>query len=272
MSQGSGSGGRRSGAFLSRALLWAALFLLVLCPVCAINVSGTGGGAVRLLVLSLGFVGAFFLFLKMIFDRELRLPRGWPARLAAGFLGVGIFSTLLSDCPQTAAMTLLTWVSYGSLFLLGALLGRGERGWRAARALCAVALPLAVYAILQYGVLLDELAEMIETQKEDVLARTGFAERDYGALLRRAKSKRAFGTFALPNSLAGLFLLTVPPAAALAAAARRRPTRSLLGGAGRPRRKDQPPAPQSRRLVGPAALASKPAKDRWGKCYAFSLA
>ncbi len=222
-----GSSSDRFAVFFSRALLSTGLFLLVLTPIAIVTMAGTGTDAMHLLTLSLGFAGAFFLFLQMIFDWRLRVPWGWPVLLAAGMLLIGVASGLFSDCPQAAIMTLLTWVGYLAVFLLGTLMGRGDAGRKATRAICALALPLAVYAVLQYGVLLDKLAETIREDKTTVLARMGLSERDYEALLRRAESKRAFGTFALPTSLAAFFLLTIPPSVAFAASARTKQARSL---------------------------------------------
>ncbi len=222
-----GSTPDRSAVFFSRALLSTGLFLLVLTPIAVVTMAGTGTDAVHLLTLSLAFAGAFFLFLQMIFDWQLRVPWGWPVLLALGMLVIGVASGLFSSCPQAAIMTLLTWVGYLAVFLLGTLMGRGDAGWKVTRAICALALPLAVYAVLQYGVLLDELAEIIREDKRAVLTQMGLAERDYEALLRRAESRRVFGTFALPTSLAAFFLLTIPPSVAMASAARTKKARCL---------------------------------------------
>lgn len=212
----------RSAGFVS--LVASAVLLPVL--------TGAAGTAFRLLALAVGMVGAFFWLLAMIFERRVVLPRGLLA--AAGFVAVlaGVVSAFLSDCPQAAILTLLTWLGYGSGFLLAFWISSNEAARRlAVRALCAVAVPIAVYGVLQYAVILDLTREQIEADPAAALRQTGMTEQDYAALLRRTTSKRVFSTFALPNSLAGYLLCVIPPTVGLFVLSRRPAARVALGGA-----------------------------------------
>ncbi len=190
----------------------------------------TAGLSIQLLVLSLGIAGAFFWVLSTIFDRHVVLPWAWLAAGGMLALGVGLISGLFSGCPQASITTLLRWLAYAAVFLLAVWVGSSASARRlAVRALCAGALPIALYGVLQYAAVLDLLRLQIESDKDKALAQVGATEQDYYALLQRTRSKRVFATFALPNSLAGFLLIVIPPSVALLVLARRLPARIVLG-------------------------------------------
>lgn len=214
------------------AVRGVSVFLLILSAVMLPLLAGTATDAVRLLVLLLGMAGAFFHLLTLIFERRAILP-ALPLCLAgAAVLVAGFFSALRSDCPGAALETLLTWLGYAAIFLLAFWTGLDhERKRRVVRALCALALPIAVYGLLQYAVLLDVTRAQIQADKPAALRQTGLSEREYDALLQRTISKRVFSTFALSNSLAAFLILLLPPAVALAASAPTPARKSILAAA-----------------------------------------
>jgi O-antigen ligase len=212
-----------TGPLLAAGVRRAALFLLVATAVMLPLVSGSPKVSVHLLFLALGVTGAFFWALAMVFEREIVLPRAGLLPAAGVFLAVAIVSSLASDCPHDALVTVLTWIAYAAAFLLAFWIGRDAR-WRLllTRAVCGIAVPIAMLAVLQYAFILDLWRAQIEANRQNALIQTGSREQDYFALRQRVVSKRAFSTFALPNSLAGFLLLTIPPTVGLAVALRRR--------------------------------------------------
>lgn len=207
-----------------------ALFLLVMSAV-SLPVVAAASPALRLLILVLGMAGAFLWAVAMIFEHRIVLPWGWGPAAGLVVLIVGIVSGILSDCPQAALVTLLTWAGYASGFLLAFWTGKdAEMRRRIVRALCAIALPIAILGILQYAFMLDQLRAEIEMDPTAALRKTGMTERDLPALLQRTIDKRVFSTFVLPNSLAGFLVLLIPPSVLLLVSARRGVPRLLLGG------------------------------------------
>ena len=207
-----------------------ALFLLVLSGV-SLPVVASASGALRLLILVLGMTGFLFWAVSMIFEHRLVVPWGWMPAAGLAVLITGIVSGILSDCPQAALMTVLTWAGYASGFLLAFWAGRGAATRRLiVRALCAIALPIALLGILQYTFMLDQLRAEIEADPAAALRKTGMAEQDYAALLQRTITKRVFSTFVLPNSLAGFLVMLIPPSVVLLVSAKRGARRLLLGG------------------------------------------
>jgi len=207
----------------------AALFLLVTSGV-MLPLATTAGLSIRLLALSLGVAGAFFWVLSTIFDGYVVLPRGRLAAAGLLALGAALVSGLFSDCPQAGIVTLLRWLAYAAVFLLALWVGASAVArHQVVRALCAGALPIALYGVLQYAAVLDLVRLQIESDKDKALAQVGATEQDYFALLQRTRSKRVFSTFALPNSLAGFLLILIPPAIALVVLARGPAARVVLG-------------------------------------------
>ncbi|MFH1732090.1 MAG: O-antigen ligase family protein [Planctomycetota bacterium] len=185
----------------------------------------------RLLCLLLGIAGAFFWLLQAIFERQVEVPWGWHVTGGALVLIAGVVSACLSDCPQEAILTLLTWLGYASAFVLAVWAGRNERVRRGLLCvLCAAAVPVAVLATLQYVYLLDKThADLRAGRLEDEL-KGRFSAKELESLERRLENKRVFATFALPNSLAGYLLILLPAAAVLLAVAKRRGARWIIGG------------------------------------------
>ncbi len=217
---------------LAAALQWGSLFLLVLSAVMLPMITASAAQSLRPLTLGLGITAAFFWTIKMIFDQRVVLPSGWLAYAGAAILGVAVISGIRSDCPQAALVTVLTWLGYAAAFLLALWAGSNEHVRSAiGRAICALALPIAVYGALQYAILLDMTRAEIQADKAGALLKTGSSEQDYEALLQRTKSKRVFSTFALPNNLAGFLLILIPPSIALCVSARRGPARAVTGAA-----------------------------------------
>jgi tetratricopeptide (TPR) repeat protein len=207
---------------LVTALQIASALLLVLSSVMLPIFSGTTGASLRLLTLALAGAGAFFWFLCMIFRRRLDVPWGWIPVAGGLVLVSGAVSGLMSDCPGNALVTLITWVGYAAGFVLAVWVGRDAFLRRhVLRAICAVAVPIAVYGILQYAVLLDITREYVENNPEEALQKLRLPKSEYAALLQRTKGKRVFATFALPNTLAAYLLLLLPPTLALLAVARK---------------------------------------------------
>ncbi len=218
------------------AIRWGSIFLLVLSAVMVPLVSSEQL-SLRLVCLLLGIAGAFFWLLQAMFEYRVELPWGWPAAGGVLLLVAGLVSASFSDCPQDAAVTIVTWIGYASGFTLAVWAGRAERLRRALLcAVCAAAVPIAAMGVLQYVYLLDNLHARMEASdsREEFLERYSEAEwedfaskrrqysqQEWDSLKRRAASKRVFATFALPNSLAGYLLVLLPPAIALAAAALR---------------------------------------------------
>jgi O-antigen ligase/tetratricopeptide (TPR) repeat protein len=220
------------GSHLASGLGVAATVLLVVAAVGLPLVAGTASGDVLLLLLSLPMVGVFLWTLRLLFYNRIELPRGWAFIGGAAFLVVAILSGLRSDCPQAALVTVLTWLGYGAGLLLVLWIGADPRSNRAlVAAVCAIAVAIAVLGIVQRVALLDLLRQQIERDPVGSLAQTGLSARDLPWLKQRTINKRVFGTYALPNSMAGLLLLAIPAAVAFTAGARRwRARAALLAG------------------------------------------
>jgi len=214
---------------LTTSLQIVAALLLVFTAVVLPLFAGTTEIALRLLTLALAVGGAFFWFLCMVFRGRLNLPWGWPALSGAVVLAAGVMSGLRSNCPGDALVTLLTWSGYAAGFVLALWVGRDAFLRRhVLRAVCALAVPVAVYGVLQYAVLLDLTRDYIEKNPKEALERMRLTEADYPALLQRTKTKRVFATFALPNTLAAYLLLLLPTSLALATAARKPAVKGIL--------------------------------------------
>ncbi len=226
------SGQSAAASRLVTGVRGGAIFLLVASAV-MLPVAATTGRSLRLLILAVGMAGALFWALGMIFGRRVVLPRGGLAWAGAVVLVVASISGVFSDCYQAALVTVLTWLGYAAAFLLGFWSGGSEPDRRrVVRALCALALPIAAYGVLQYAVLLDLTRVQLEADKAGTLEEMqerGLTERDYPSLVQRTRVKRVFSTFALPNSLAGFLLILIPPSIVLLFYARRRVGRYVLG-------------------------------------------
>jgi len=225
-----GSGGPPAESSLAGVIRWGSIFLLALSAAMLPLVSSEHL-FLRLLCLLLGIAGAFFWLLQAIFERQVEVPWGWHMAGGALVLIAGLVSACLSDCPQEAILTLLTWLGYASAFVLAVWAGQNERVRRGLLCvLCAAAVPVAVLATLQYVYLLDKTHADLKAGKLDDEIRGRFSAKELESLERRLENKRVFAAFALPNSLAGYLLVLLPAAAVLLAVAKRRGARWVIGG------------------------------------------
>jgi putative inorganic carbon (HCO3(-)) transporter len=212
----------------------AAVILLVVAAVGLPVAAGRPDEHVPLLLLSLPMVGAFLWILRTLFFNRLDVPADKAFIAGAAFLLVAVISGLRSDCPQAALTSVLTWIGYGAGLLVAVWAGARPRTNRMlVAAVCALGVAIAVLGILQYVFLLDLTRKQIEADPQAALAKLGLSQRDLPFLKQRTITKRVFGTFALPNTMAGLLVLLIPASVGLAAGARSLwARRTLIAGTG----------------------------------------
>jgi len=209
-------------------LRWACAVLL-LCSVGARPLVAAEHDFARLLVLTLGMTGALFWALQLVFDGQLVIPTGWGLLGGVLALAAAGASAAFADSPHDAILTLVKWLGYGAVFLLALWLGR-DRHIRhlAVAAVCAVAVCIALYAVLQYGVLLGKIEDTVASGELDEYIQSHFSAEDLPAFHGRVRSRRVYGSFFLPNTLAAFLALAFGPVVALLFTTRRRGLRWVL--------------------------------------------
>lgn len=219
---------KRLFAILKTLSLVAFVISAVMLPV----IAGTADLSLRLVALTLMFASGALWLLTSLGEGKIVLPR-WTLVISGGAVVIaGIISALTSDCPQTGIVTWIQWLGYISAFTVAFWAGSiAHVRTRLIRVLCALALPIAVYALLQQAFFMDWTLEELKNKKEETIQSQGLSEQDYQALVLRASSKRVPSTFAISNSLAAFLILLLPPAIVLAASAPGRKEKIILAGA-----------------------------------------
>lgn len=191
-----------------RMSAWLALGTLVAATLVPPEAYGEGR---MLLVLS-----ASTAFLVLVMEREI--PGRYLAVGLAGLVLLTAHSLLLSEDPYRSVEFLgLLWAYYclGGVFRYYP----GDLRYKTACVLILLAAAVSVYGLYQFFWGFDELHALVESSQADDTIRL--------PILGRIESARVFATFALPGTLWGFLLLTLPLHAAIWKPGKRLP-RALL--------------------------------------------
>ena len=192
---------------------WSASFFFVMLSIC-VRIVGAGDASNygrNLFIEMFIVIGAAFWAMHVLLSGKMAWIRSPMNILIAAFFALSAVAAFRAPHLQRSIPALIDWVGYLLLFFLVIQLGiTGKSAGLFIYALIACAAAISVYGIFQYHHSLEVIARQLETDPMATLRKMGHPITVLPDLLARVKDKRIFASFANPNSLAGLLLMTIP--------------------------------------------------------------